>query len=303
MKPARRVRPALYGPALRALQKANLSLQRLNQALRSEGAAQARTNRRLGAEIVRRKAAEVASRKAKEEYKKLFAESLIMQRKLRQLTRQIIAAQEEERKEISRELHDEVVQNLISINVQLATLSKGATIGHVGLKAEIVRTQRLVEHSVNAVHRFARELRPAALDDLGLIPALQSFTKTLAARRDLEIHFTAVEGVESLTADKRTVLYRVAQEALTNVVRHAQATVVRISIVAIPGGFRMEVSDNGRSFAIQQAFSGRSANRLGLIGMRERLEMVGGTLEVLPGPVRGTTIRADIPAARITPGP
>jgi len=291
--------PSHYQTTLRALQKANLSLQSLNLALRREATVQAKSQRRLEAEIVRRKVAEGGNRKAKEEYQKLFAESVVMQRKLRQLTRQIIAAQEEERKEISRELHDEVVQNLVSVNVQLAALGKGATIGHLGLKAEIARTQRLVESSVNAVHRFARELRPAVLDDLGLIPALHAYTKNLAARKKLRIHLTAFGGVEALAGDKRTALYRVAQEALTNVVRHAQATIVRMTIAETPDGIRMEVSDNGKSFAVQQAFSGRSPNRLGLIGMRERLEMVGGTLAVLSAPVRGTMIRAEVPADRV----
>jgi signal transduction histidine kinase len=294
--------PGHYQATLRVLQKANVSLLSLNRALRREAAVQARGKRRLEGEIVRRKAAELAHQQAKVEYQTLFAESLIMQRKLRQLTRQIIAAQEEERKQISRELHDEVVQNLISINVQLAALGKGATIGHLGMKAEIARTQRLVETSVNAVHRFARELRPAVLDDLGLIPALHAFNKNLAARKKLRIHLTAFGGVEGLTSEKRTALYRVAQEALTNVVRHAQATDVRMTIAEMPGGIRMEVSDNGKSFAVQQAFSGRSPNRLGLIGMRERMEMVGGTLAILSAPVRGTTIRAEVPSAKLAAG-
>src|SRR5690606_20828483 len=99
--------------------------------------------------------------KGKEQYAALLTESQIMQGKLRQLTRQIISAQEEERKEISRELHDEVVQTLVGINVQLTALGRDAAIGLSSLRAKIVRTQRLVEHSVDAVHRFARELRPA----------------------------------------------------------------------------------------------------------------------------------------------
>jgi two-component system sensor histidine kinase DegS len=285
-----------YRATLRALRSANLSLRNLNRALRQKATVQAAGKRRLEIEIDRRKLAEDANQKSKEEYQKLFAESLSMQKKLRLLTRQIIAAQEEERMQISRELHDQVVQNLVSINVQLASLGKGATIGHLNFKSEIARTERLIQSSVKAVHRFARELRPAALDDLGLIPALHAFNKSLAARKNLRIHLTAASEVESLSGEKRTALYRVAQEALTNVARHAEATEVKISIGHVAGGIRMEVSDNGKSFAVQQAFSGRSSNRLGLIGMRERLEMVGGTLMILPGAVRGTTIRADVPS-------
>jgi signal transduction histidine kinase len=287
--------PRSHLAALRALGATTQKLQRENTALRRESAGLATINRQLESEINRRKEAEEATRNGRDEYRVLFAESQTMQKKLRQLTRQIIAAQEEERKQISRELHDEVVQNLVSINVQLAALARGATIGHHKLKSEIARTQRLVETSVNAVHRFARELRPAVLDDLGLIPALHSYNKNIAARKKLRIRMTAFGGVEDLASEKRTVFYRVAQEALTNVARHAEASEARISIAQIPGSIRMEISDNGKSFLVQEAFSGRNHNRLGLIGMRERLEMVGGSLAILSAPVRGTTIRADIP--------
>ena len=289
--------PMHYRATLRALRAANLSLRSLNLVLRRKATVQAASKRRLEVEIGRRKVAEDAHQKGKAEYQKLFAESLSMQKKLRLLTRQVIAAQEEERKQISHELYDQVVQNLVSINVQLASLGKGATIGYLNLKSEITRTQRLIQSSVKAMRRFAGELRPAVLDDLGLIPALQAFSKHLTARKKLRSHLTAASEVESMGSEKRTALYRVAQEALTNVVRHAQATEVKMSIDHIDGGIRMEISDNGKSFAVQLAFSGRSSNRLGLIGMRERLEMVGGTLMILPAPVRGTIIRADVPGA------
>src|SRR4030095_7877539 len=106
---------------------------------------------------------------------KLLAQSLQMQEQLRRLSRQLLSAQEEERKKISRELHDVIAQTLTSINVGLATLKKEAGVNTKGLERSIARTQQLVEQSVNIVHRFARELRPTVLDDLGLIPALHAF--------------------------------------------------------------------------------------------------------------------------------
>src|SRR5471030_130208 len=112
-------------------------------------------------------------RKANKEHQALFLESNMMRGKLSQLTRQVIMAQEELRKEISRELHDGVVQALIAINVELSALSNEAAVGARTLKKKLAGTQQLVEKSVVEVHRFARELRPAMLDDLGLIPALQ----------------------------------------------------------------------------------------------------------------------------------
>jgi signal transduction histidine kinase len=221
-----------------------------------------------------------------------------MQKKLRQLTRQIITAQEEERKMISRELHDDVVQTLVGINVELSALSKGASVGLHAMKAKIARTQRLVENSVNEVHRFARELRPAVLDDLGLIPALDAYTKNLAEREKIKIQMTAFGGVEALGSAKRTVLFRVAQEALTNVARHAQASQVRMSITEISGAIQMEISDNGKSFHVGKALTARNPHRLGLVGMRERVEMVGGTLIIDSAPGQGTTVRAEIPFNR-----
>ena len=146
------------------------------------------------------------------------------------MSRQILSAQEEERKRISRELHDVIAQTLTGINIRLATLKKEALVTTKGLDRNIARTQRLVEKSVDIVHQFARELRPAVLDDLGLIPALHSFVKLFSKRTRVHVHLKAFAGVEQLDTNQRTVLYRVAQEALTNVSRHAHASRVEVSI-------------------------------------------------------------------------
>ena len=247
------------------------------------------TNRRLATSVE-------SITQGREQYRSLLEESEFMQQKLRHLTRQFLTAQEDERREISRELHDEVVQTLVGINVELAALGHAASGGLGAVKAKIARTQRLVAKSVSAVHKFARELRPAVLDDLGLIPALHAHMKSVAARKNLKIHLIADAGVEVLDMARRTVLFRVAQEALTNVVRHAEASVVKMSIDEIPGAFRMEVRDNGKSFQVLQTLSARTNKRLGLLGMRERVEMVGGTLVIVSTPGRGTTVRAEIPS-------
>jgi two-component system CheB/CheR fusion protein len=245
------------------------------------------TNRRLTASVA-------SITRGKEEYRTLLGESQAMQKKLRHLTHQILTAQEEERKKISRELHDEVVQTLVGINVELSSLVHGNAVGVRQMRDKIARTKRLVESSVDAVHRFARELRPAVLDDLGLIPALQAFCEGLAARKKLKIRFTAYRGVEQLASDKRTVLFRVAQEALTNVARHARATRVTLAISKVPGAVRLEIVDNGQSFPVRRILKARS-KRLGLVGMRERVEMVGGIFDIESKAGRGTTVRADIP--------
>jgi signal transduction histidine kinase len=281
--------------AQRDTRETNWQLRGRNETLRRLTVELTKGSRTLKREVARRMAGELAVRKSREQYRMLFLESQVMQKKLRQMTRQIIMAQEEERKEISRELHDDVVQTLVGINVELSALGKGASVGLRALKKKIARTQRLVENSVNAVHRFARELRPAVLDDLGLIPALTAYSKSLAERKKLRIQMTAFGGVEALGNVKRTVLFRVAQEALTNIARHAQATEVTMSISEISGAIRMEISDNGRSFNVKKALFSNNPKRLGLVGMKERVEMVGGklTIESLPG--KGTTVRAEIP--------
>lgn len=251
----------------------------------------------LEQQITRRKAVEAALKKSEHHYNQLLEQSDRLQEQLRQLSRQILSAQEEERREISRELHDVIAQTLTGINVRLAALAEEAAINTKGLDRNIARPQRLVEHSVNIVHQFARELRPAVLDTLGLIPELYSFMKTFTARTGVRTHLTAFAGVEKLGTAKRSVLFRVAQEALTNVARHARASRVKVSIQKLPDGICMRITDDGRSFQVERVLHARGRRHLSLLGMRERLEMVGGRFDVESAPGKSTTIQAEIPLA------
>lgn len=254
--------------------------------------------RRLKREITRREKAEVLKREAEKRRRARAEEFRVMEKQLRRLTRLIISAQEEERKRISRELHDGVVQTLVGINVQLAALSRSASANTKVFRARIVRTQRLVETSVNAVHSFARELRPTVLDDLGLIPALHAFSQALAKRKGLKIEIVAFQGVEALDELRRTVLFRVAQEALANVGRHAQATLITLTIIEVAARVRMEIADNGRSFEVDKVMRAPNPKRIGLIGMKERVEMVGGAFTVISQSGVGTTVCAEVPFPR-----
>jgi PAS domain S-box-containing protein len=253
------------------------------------------TNRELNREIARRQAVEESLRQSEQQQSRLLAQSRHMQDQLRHLSHQILQAQEEERKRISRELHDEITQTLVGINVHLETLAWEATVNPKGLKQKIARTQRLVEKSVHIVHQFARELRPTALDDLGLIATLHSFMKDFMKRTGIRVHFTTFAGVEQLNSARRTVLYRVVHSALTNVAQHARASRVKVSLRKIADDVHLEISDNGISFEVERALHARKNQRLGLLGMRERVEMVGGAFSVQSTPGRGTTIRARIP--------
>jgi len=255
----------------------------------------AETNRGLNREIVRRRKVERALKKSKEHQSRLLKQSRHMQGRLRHLSHQVLYAQEEERKRISRELHDEITQSLVGVNVQLAALTREAASDPKGLQRNIARTQRLVEKSVARVHRFARRLRPTVLDDLGLIPALHAFLKEFATRTGIRPSLTVFAGVEQLDTDKRTVLFRVAQEALANVAKHSKASRVELSIEKQGGYVRMKLKDDGEAFQVERVSQEKGSKRLGLLGMRERLEMVGGGFEIESAPDRGTTVEARIP--------
>jgi len=259
-------------------------------------AALAEANRRLKAEITRRKAAEKSLLNSERHYRQLLDKSEHLQEQLRFLTRQLLLAQEDERKRISRALHDEITGTLTGINVRLAALKTEATVNTKGLQKKIASTQRMVEKSVDIVHRFARELRPAMLDDLGLIPALHAFVKSFSKQTGLHVRLKVYAAAVKLDSDRRTVLYRVVQEALTNVARHAHASHVEVRIQKLPGAVGLTIQDNGQSFQVEQVLlAGQKKKRLGLLGMRERVEMVGGSFSVESVPGDGTLIRAEIP--------
>jgi signal transduction histidine kinase len=148
---------------------------------------------------------------------------------------------------------------------------------------------------VETVHRFSRELRPSMLDDLGLIPALGSFTKEFARQTGIGVRFTSVAAAERWSSAKRTVLYRVAQEALTNIAKHSRAGRVEVSIGQSRGILCMDVVDDGRGFEVERVMSAKRHRTLGLLGMRERVEMVGGTFSIESAPGKGTRVRAQIP--------
>ena len=282
----------------RSAREATVQLKKFIETLSQRTVELAASNLELSLEITQRKAAEAALQKSEYHYSQLLKKSDNLQEQLRRLSRQIISAQEEERKRISRELHDVIAQTLTGINIRLATLKKEASVNTNGLDRNIARTQKLVERSVNIVHEFARELRPAVLDDLGLIPALHSFVKLFSKRTRIHVHLKAFAGVEQLPGNQRTILYRVAQEALTNVSRHAQASRVEVHIEKVAKGVSMKIADNGKSFEVERALNTRGQGRLGLLGMRERVEMVGGHFGVESTPGKGTTVTAFVPAGK-----
>lgn len=245
-------------------------------------------------DIRERKQAELALRESRDNYMRLFTEARAMEENLRQLSNKVLTVQEEERKHISRELHDEIGQALTAVNVGIALLrAHGA--GDEAFQAKVDSAQRLLVDTMERVHRFARELRPSMLDHLGPVAALQNYVKTFSERTGIR---TEVEGnvqVEQLNNQQGTVLYRVAQESLTNVFKHAQATRVKIRLRQLPQAVSMEIIDNGRAFSVPNAAQGNGRQPLGLLGMQERVRLVNGEFAIESVPKRGTTVRVQIP--------
>jgi signal transduction histidine kinase len=256
------------------------------------------SNLKLKEQIVRRKAVEGDLRSSRLEQSRLLKQSRQQEVKLRSLSHRLLNAQEDERKRISRELHDVIIQTLVGINVHMAALSSGAVANPRSLQKRVESTHELVSKAVETVHRFARELRPTTLDELGLIPTLQEFLKQFMEETGIRVRLKVFAGIEQSTDTVRIGLFRIAQEALTNVARHSKASKVEVSIRLVDGVIRMEIKDDGQGFAITGTSSGKRKTRLGLLGMRERVEMIGGVLQVESAPGEPTTIRVDVPAEK-----
>jgi two-component system, NarL family, sensor histidine kinase DegS len=137
------------------------------------------------------------------------------------------------------------------------------------------------------------------LDDLGLIPALNTLLKNFSEETSIRVSLSAVAAVEQVDGDKSTVLYRVAQEALTNIVRHAHASRADVKIQKLDDAICMTIKDDGKGFRHEHVLHGKKKNRLGLLGMRERVQMVRGSFVVHSAPGKGTTIRVQIPFAEV----
>ena len=255
----------------------------------------ATSNENLKREIAQRKSVEKSLRTSEQTTSQLLKKSHRMQEELRQLSRRLLSVQEEERKRISRELHDVVAQALTGINVRLSMLKTQSNASAKDLHKKIATTQLLVLKSVEIVHRFARDLRPTVLDDLGLIPALKSHLNGVREETGLEIDLHTVAGVEKLDGGAKTVLYRVVQESLSNIAQHAKASRVTIRLTDQRGKVCMVIHDKGRGFQMDKIEAAESGKHLGLLGMRERVEMVDGTFCIESAPGKQTTVRVEIP--------
>ena len=207
----------------------------------------------------------------------------------RDSARRALAAQERERRRIARELHDEIGQTLTAVVLQLDRVGQEA---HLAVRDDVLQARETVRSSLEDVRGIARRLRPEALDDLGLASALAALTNDLTRRTRLPVRRRIAPALPSLAPEEELVVYRVAQEALTNVVRHAAARGAELELAVHDRRVELEVRDDGRGFDPASAADGS-----GLLGMRERAVLIGADLDVGSGPGRGTTVRL-----RLAPG-
>ncbi len=210
---------------------------------------------------------------------------------------QILTAQEQERKRIARELHDETSQVLTSLLLSLKILEEA--IASEEARQRVEETRSLVHQTLRAIRNLSIDLRPSALDDLGLLPALRWYIKEYQQKCKIEVEFTANNFKARLPAELETALYRIVQEALTNTAKYAKATKVRITVGEANGNVCATISDNGKGFDALTILKLPWQERgLGLAGMHERATLLNGSLLITTEPGHGTTIQVIIPLTR-----
>jgi signal transduction histidine kinase len=211
-----------------------------------------------------------------------------------EMLRRIVAAQESERQRIARELHDETGQALTAIGLGLRGVTASLNKYDEKSSANLRQLEELVEHSLMELQRLIADLRPSHLDDLGLGAAIRWYAGEIEKRLPLEITVSVRDERPDLSTEMKITLFRITQEALTNVIKHSAADKARVILVYSPEGVRLEVVDDGIGFNPE---SMRSSQRpsWGLIGMQERVNLLGGSFEITSVPRSGTRVNVYIP--------
>ena len=209
------------------------------------------------------------------------------QEELRALAARLLSAHEEERRRVSRELHDDLNQQLALLTIKVESLEKELPSSPDLIRTELGDLRKAAEELSDAVHRLAYQLHPAILDDLGLTVALQSFVRDFALREKVEVKFT-----HQMPPEIASCLYRVTQESLRNVARHARASRASVTLKKTQQGIFVSIKDFGVGF---DPDSTRGQGGLGIISMEERVRIVGGKLYLKSRPGHGTEVVATIP--------
>lgn len=232
----------------------------------------------------------VYSGRLEESLEKKYEESLHSRHELQELSKRLVDAEERERRAISRELHDEVGQSLGALLVDIESLS-AMSVGQGSFRGALENIKRLAETCLNEVRNMALLLRPSMLDDLGLVAAVEWQAREVSKRTGMVVDTTDENVSDDLPEDHKICMYRIVQEALNNVSKHAQAKRVRIMVTQIPGHLQASVEDDGRGF------DAAHVRGLGLLGMSERVSQLGGSLKITSDRGRGTRVWVDLPLA------
>lgn len=212
------------------------------------------------------------------------------------LLHQIIQVQEDERKRIARDLHDDFAQTLTALTISLETTLQTLPNSFAALGRQLARVKDLTMTTLGLTHRWIQDLRPRLLDDLGLIPAIRWYAETRMEAVGVQVQLEVSGFRGRLPAELETTLFRVIQEALNNIAKHAHAKHVRIRLETYDARVVAEVEDDGVGFDPQEFLTMRDDMRgIGLLGMRERMTLVGGALTVVSRPGQGTRIRIEAP--------
>jgi signal transduction histidine kinase len=225
------------------------------------------------------------------ELKVRFDEGVRAQQELKELSARIVSAQEEERRAISRELHDEVGQSLSALLMEAGNALASIPNDSLEIRRHVESIKKLAETSVQVIRNMTLLLRPSMLDDFGLVPALEWQAREVSKRTGMRVHVTAEESAGELSDDHKTCIYRVVQEALHNCARHAQARIVKVVVKQEPSKILLSVEDDGRGF------DARRVRGLGLVGMEERVHHLKGSFEIESRPGTGTRVAIELPIA------
>jgi signal transduction histidine kinase len=214
---------------------------------------------------------------------------------VRQYVADITQSQEEERKRIARELHDDTVQSLIAIG-QRIELIKEMLDDPPEARTRLSELRTMVTGAIASVRQFSRDLRPLALEDLGLVAAMQYLVNQLAQSEGIDVHFQVEGAPEGLPADMEVAIYRILQEALNNVKKHADAVEVDVLVQFKEKEITLTVQDNGRGFVVPSSITDfATSGGFGVMGLQERAQLFGGDIVIESQPFEGTTIRMVIP--------
>jgi signal transduction histidine kinase len=216
-------------------------------------------------------------------------------RDLQRLSARLVTAQEDERRTIARELHDEVGQVLTAIKVELAVVQRAVDAGSVS-PGMLDDARSITERALNTVRDLSNLLHPPLLDDLGLPEALEAYLREFRKRHDLKVEFVHDPAIDSVSRRTDVAAYRIVQEALTNVVRHAQASGCRVALRLANGAVLLTIEDDGVGFDPSEVDQPGARRGLGLLGMQERVAQMGGTFSVESVIGKGTRILVRLPA-------